>query len=267
MKLKLLFGALMLTAMTANAQLSTINENFNNFTPGSNLFPQNNWSSVMAPNPLPNPPAPIMIVTGGADKAIQVYSGNNTNQPSYLITPQIVAPTGTKSISFIASLAAPSPGSGIIQVGLASNPTDMSTFVAVGSPITASVIGTVINVNVPIPSSALTYLVIRVTPTSNHVAVQLDNVVYDVTSSLSVSDDIKKSQDVKFAINDENSALQFVGKVQLKNLEIYSAAGQKVASGKVDNNNFDIAALQTGVYYILIETTDGKAIKSKFIKK
>jgi hypothetical protein len=267
MKLKLLFGALMLTAVTANAQLSTINENFNNFTPGSNIFPQNNWSSVMAPNPLPNPPAPIMIVTGGPDKAVQVYSGNNTNQPSYLITPQIVAPTGTKSISFIATLASPSPGPGIIQVGLASSPTDMSTFVAVGDPIIASVVGTVINVNVPIPSSALTYLVIRVTPTSNHVAVQLDNVVYDLASSLSVSDDLKNSKDVKFAVNNENSALEFVGKIQPKTVEIYSAAGQQVAAGKVNNGQFDITTLQSGVYYILIETTEAKAIKSKFIKK
>lgn len=267
MKLKLLFGALMLTAVTANAQLSTINENFNNFTPGSNIFPQNNWSSVMAPNPLPNPPAPIMIVTGGPDKAIQVYSGNSTNQPSYLITPQIVAPTGTKSISFIATLASPSPSPGIIQVGLASSPTDMSTFVAVGDPITASVVGTVINVNVPIPSSALTYLVIRVTPTSNHVAVQLDNVVYDLASSLSVSDDVKNSKDIKFAVNNENSALEFVGKIQPKTVEIYSAAGQQVAADKVQNGQFDINTLQSGVYYILIETTEGKAIKSKFIKK
>lgn len=265
MKAKLLFGALAFSAVIANAQVATINENFNNFTSGdtSATFPQNGWTTVMATNPAPFPPAPTMVVTNAADKAVQAYSGNNPSQPSYLVTPQITTPTGNKTLNFTAQRAASSNGT--IEVGLASNPADMSTFVSFGSVSLTT--ATAQNVSFTVPASASSYIVFKFTPTAGHNLLQIDNVVYDITSSLAVTDYAKKTENIKFAVNTENTAIQFVGKVQPKNLEIYSAAGQKVASGKVNNSQFDITTLQTGVYYILIETTDGEAAKSKFIKK
>ena len=426
MKLKLLFGALVFTAISANAQLATINENFNNFTEGNSTFPQNGWSAVIAPNPLPYPPAPLMIVTTGADKAVQSYAGNNGTAPSYLITPQIVAPAGDKILTFSAGLVATSPGSSTIQIGLASNPADMTTFTPVGAAITAT--GTSVqNYTVSIPSSTSSYIVFRVTPSANHTATLIDNVVYetapvgninenfngftgagnpaslpqngwnkviatvphnvytaanngstaiqfyanttpntnmylispkivtpdgskkirfttnissnslgnatievgmvssitdmatftslgtpitltagsntpqtltfdvpastnqfiawrfsgatnhaaayvddviyDALGTLATSDLTKSNNDIKFAVNSENTALQFVGKESPRSIEIYSALGTKVAGGTVDYSRFNISTLQTGVYYILIQTKDGKALKSKFIKK
>ncbi|MFP7657895.1 choice-of-anchor J domain-containing protein [Chryseobacterium proteolyticum] len=267
MNLKLLSGVLMFSAIAINAQLPTINENFDNFTSGSTTFPQNGWTTKLAPNPMPFPPAPLMIVTTDANKAVQAYSGNNTSEPSYLITPQIVAPAGDKSLSFTTSLVSPSPGPGSIQIGLASNPTDMSTFTPVGNPVTLSTVGTNVNVNVNIPASTSTYIVFKFTPTASHVAIQIDNVVYNTTSSLAVSDPIKSKDAIQFAVNPENTALQFVTKKDLKNIEVYSSAGQKVAEGKLNNQRFDISTLQTGIYYIVIETKDGSVTKSKFIKK
>jgi len=265
MKLKLLFAGLVFSAFTANAQLATINENFNNFTAGdtSTTFPQNGWTTVMATNPAPFPPAPTMVVTNAADKAVQAYSGNNPSMPSYLITPQITTSTGNKSLNFVAQKAASSNGT--IEVGLASNPTDMSTFVSFGSVSLTTM--TAQNLSFVVPASASSYIVFKFTPTAGHNLLQIDNVVYDLTANLAVTDNVKKAENVKFAVNAQNTALQFVGKVQPKNVEIYSAAGQQVAAGKVNNGQFDITTLQSGVYFILIETTEGKAIKSKFIKK
>ena len=267
MKLRLLLGTLMLTAITANAQVAAINENFDGFTSGNNTFPQNGWSTKMAANPMPFPPAPLMIVTTDANKGIQAYSGNNTNEPSYLITPQIVAPTGDKSVSFTVTLASPSPGPGSVQVGLASNPADMTTFVPVGSSTTLSTVGAVQNLTVPIPASTSQYIVFRFTPTVAHVAIQIDNVVYNTTATLGISDNVKSADAVKFAVNSDNTALEFVAKKDPKNIQIYSAGAQKVAGGKLSGRTFDISALQTGVYYIIIETAEGSVIKSKFIKK
>ncbi|SDQ06321.1 Por secretion system C-terminal sorting domain-containing protein [Chryseobacterium soldanellicola] len=267
MKLRLLLGTLMLTAITANAQVATINENFDGFTSGNNTFPQNGWSTIMAANPMPFPPAPLMIVTTDANKAIQAYSGNNTNAPSYLVTPQIVAPSGDKSVSFTVTLASPSPGPGSVQVGLASNPADMTTFVPVGNSTTLSTVGAIQNITVPIPASASQYIVFRFTPTAAHVAIQIDNVVYNTTASLGTTDTTKSSENVKFAVNSDNTALQFVAKKEPKNIQIFSALGQNVAEGKLNGQKFDISALQTGVYYIIIETAEGSVIKSKFIKK
>jgi hypothetical protein len=178
MKLKLLLGALAFTAINVHAQVATINENFDNFTSGNTTFPQNGWAAQLATNTLPYPPAPMMIVTTGTNKAVQSYAGNNGTAPSYLITPQIVAPTGDKTLTFSAGLVDTSPGSSTIQIGLASNPADMTTFTAVGNPISISSV-TAQNYSVNIPASTSSYIVFKVTPTAAHTATLLDNVVYD----------------------------------------------------------------------------------------
>ncbi|AZA93261.1 Por secretion system C-terminal sorting domain [Chryseobacterium nakagawai] len=271
MKLKLLLGALILTAFTAKAQVPTINENFDNFTAGNTTFPQFGWSTVVAPlvmNEAPFPVPPRMIVTNtSANRAVQSYSGTNPTNPSYLISPQIQAPAGDKTLKFTTTLVSPSPGPGTIQIGLASNPTDMSTFTPVGNPITVSAIGTILNINVPIPASTSSYLVFKFTPSAMHVAVQIDDVVYDTTGSLGVNDNAVAQNEVKFFVNADNTSLGFVAKKDPKNIQIYSSAGLKVAEGKLNGQKFNINGLQTGVYFIAIETAEGKIIQSKFIKK
>lgn len=422
MKLKLLFGALVFTAFTAQAQLASINEDFNNFTEGNTTFPQNGWSAVIATNPMPYPPAPMMIVTTGTDKAVQSYAGNNATSPSYLISPQIIAPAGDKTLTFSTGLVATSPGSSTIQIGLASNPADMATFTPVGNAIAVSST-TIQSYTVNIPASTASYLVFRVTPTAAHTATLIDNVVYDVAplatinesfntftsgpnalpqngwnkvtatssynvyiatnnssnaiqfyaantpnttsylvspkivapdgtkkvrfttgistsangsatlefgmvsnpadmttftslanpitittssttpetytfdvpsstsqylvwkftgaanhsavyvddviynvlTSLATSEVKNKTNEIQFAIN-SNQELQFVGKSEAKAVTIFSAAGSLALKGEVKNNRFNINTLQTGVYYILIQTQDGKIQKSKFIK-
>jgi len=271
MNVKLLLGTLMLTAVTANAQVATINENFDNFTAGNTTFPQSGWSAVVASPTNSFPPVPPrMIVAADANsnnKYIQSYAGNNPTSPSYLITPQIVVPAGDKTLSFAATAVDPYTSPATIQVGVASNPADMSTFVAVGSPVTITGPGTIQNISVPIPASTGSYLVFKFTPTIAHTAIQIDNVVYDTTSVLGISDAAKSKEEIKFAVNSDYTALQFITKKDPRNIQIYSAVGQQVAEGKLSDRKFDISALQAGVYFILIETAEGTAVKSKFIKK
>ena len=268
MKLQLLLGALMFTALTANAQVSNINENFNNFTAGNTTFPQFGWSAIVAPITGEFPPVPPrMIVAGDSNRFVQSYAGNNSTGSSYLITPQIETPTGNKTLTFDTTLVSPSPGPGSIQIGVASNPADMSTFVPVGSPINVATIGTVKNISVNIPASTCSYIVFKFTPTATHVAIQVDNVVYNTTASLGVSDNHKSTENFRFALNSDQSAIEFIAKKDPKNIQIYSAAGQKAAEGKLNGQKFDISTLQTGVYYMNIETAEGKFIQSKFIKK
>lgn len=268
MKLKLLLGALVCTAFSANAQVANINENFNNFTVGNTTFPQFGWSAIVAPITGEFPPVPPrMIVAGDSNRFIQSYAGNNATGTSYLISPQIETPAGNKTLTFDTTLVSPSPGPGSIQIGVASNPADMSTFVPVGNPVNVTTIGTVQNVSVNIPASTGSYLVFKFTPTATHVAIQVDNVVYSNTASLGVSDSHKSTENFRFALNSDQSALEFIVKKDPKNIEIYSATGQKAAEGKLNGQRFDISTLQTGVYYMNVETAEGKLIQSKFIKK
>ncbi len=423
MKLKLLLGALAFTAINVHAQVATINENFDNFTSGNTTFPQNGWSVQLATNPLPYPPAPMMIVTADANKAVQSYAGNNGTAPSYLITPQIVAPTGDKTLTFSSGLVSTSPGTSTIQIGLASNPADMTTFMAIGNPISISSV-TAQNYTVNIPSSSSSYIVFKITPTAahtatlidnvvydtpavgtinenfnaftsgtsaipqmgwnkvtataaynvyiatnngsnaiqfyaantanttsyliapkivapdgskklryttgisasangsgtlevglvssptdmstftslgapitittsnttpqtftldvpasakqyiawkftgaaNHSAVYVDDVIYDVLSVLGTSETKSNNSSLNFAIN-ANNELQFVGKSDVKSIKVYSASGNLIVQGAVNNNRFNISNLATGVYIFVSEDNKGAVTQSKFIKK
>lgn len=262
MKAKLLLAA-SLFAVVANAQLTTINENFNNFTAGNATFPQNGWSAILPTSPFPPSPMMLVVAADASNKVIQAYPGSSSNLPLYLITPQIVAPAGDKAISFDADLVASSPGTATIQIGVSSSATDMTTFTAVGSPVPVTSF-TASNIKVNVPSSAGSYLVIRVTPTAAHTAVQIDNVVYN--TNLAVSENAFNSN-IKFAVSTDNNSLKFVSSTALSSAKVYSAAGQIAAEGKIVNDTFSISRLKTGVYFIVIEDANGQSTKSKFIKK
>jgi len=263
MKAKLLLAA-SLFAVVAQAQLSTINENFDGFTAGNATFPQNGWSAILPTAPFPPQPMMLVVAADGTNKVIQAYPGSSSNQPLYLITPQIVAPAGDKAISFDTGLVASSPGTTTIQIGVATNPADMTTFTAVGDPIQITST-TIQNVKVNVPASAGTYLVIRHTPTAAHTALQIDNVKYD--TNLAVNESAFNTNNVKFAVSADNNFLKFVSTTTLSSAKIYSAAGQIATEGKISNNTLNISTLKSGVYFIAIEDNAGKTVKSKFIKK
>ncbi|KFC22901.1 T9SS type A sorting domain-containing protein [Chryseobacterium sp. FH1] len=261
MKAKL-FLVTSLFAVVANAQLTSIDETFDGFEIGNTTFPQKGWSVKLPTGPYP--PQPMMIVAGGENKYIQAYPGSTVAQPMHLITPQIAAPTGDKTLSFDTGMVAGGLGTtGSVQVGLATDPNDMATFVAVGNRIDLTST-TVQNVKVNIPASSATYLVIRTTSNTMHTPIHIDNVKYDAT--LSVNDSAFKN-DVKFAVSADNNSLRFISNDQLTNAKVYSATGQLATEGKITNNALDITRLKTGVYFIVIENANGQSVKSKFIKK
>lgn len=264
MKLKLLLGSLVLSTISAQAQLATINENFDNFTIGTSAaWPQNNWSRVQSGS------GPWVYADGTTDQHIQYYSFFTSNTAGYLISPQIVAPDGSKTLSFKAAITGGSAGgaTGTVEVGLVDgiNSSEMPSFTPIGSVITLTSTDTVYSFTVP--ASSKQYIAFKITGSAQHTAIQLDDVVY-ASTTLGVSDQVKYSDhDIRFALNAESTALQFVTRKEVKNISIYTANGQKAAEGKLNSQRFDVSQLQTGVYYILIEAIDGSVLKTKFIKK
>ncbi|MDR2238373.1 MAG: T9SS type A sorting domain-containing protein [Chryseobacterium sp.] len=269
MRLKLLLASLVFTAITANAQLASINENFDSFVvnEGEESLPQNGWTKVM---PALDPSvAPVLSVEapGAADKYIQAYSLTSPNTDFYLVSPQIAAPAGGQTLSVTTLRIGGVPGGrGSLEIGLVTSPTDMSTFTSLGAPIIMSTsTPTVTTLNVP--ASTKQYIAFKFSATSVHQALRLDNIILTAAGSLAVSDAVKSKDEIKFAVTSDNTALQFMTRKDPKNIEIYSATGQKTAAGKLNNQRVDISSLQTGVYYMLIETAEGSVIQSKFIKK
>ncbi|KQS91998.1 choice-of-anchor J domain-containing protein [Chryseobacterium sp. Leaf394] len=243
----------------------TINENFNAFTgPGNPAsLPQNGWNKVIA-----TVPHNVYTAANNGSNAVQFYANTTPNTNMYLISPKIVAPDGSKKIRFTTNISSNSLGNATIEVGMVSSITDMTTFTSLGSPIALTAGSTTPQIlTFDVPTSTKQYIAWRFSGATNHAAAYVDDVIYDVLGSLATSDITKSTDAIKFAVNSENTALQFVGKDSPKSVEIYSALGTRVAAGTVDYNRFNISTLQTGVYYILIETKDGKIQKSKFIKK
>jgi hypothetical protein len=273
MKLKLLLGTLMFGAITAHAQVATINENFESAvvsTPVNYENLVNGWTKkvTVAHN--------IYIDQANANKYAQFYAAGSLAADIFLISPQIAAPDGSKQIVFSVT---PTGGS-TLEVGLVDDPASLNAGTGVPAsyqllqsftfPATAAAT-TVAPITVP--ASTKQYIVFRFRnpiatfPGSSHSALAVDNIKYNTSAFLAVSDNVKSKEEIRFAINTENTALQFATKKDPKNIQVYSALGQKVAEGKLNGQSFDISALQTGVYYILIETAEGTLVKSKFIKK
>ena len=263
MKKILSVGLMLLGLAQINAQVATINEDFENFTTGTDAtaWPQNDWNRVQ------NTSGPWVYADNkDSNTFIYYYSFFTSNVSGYVVTPQIVAPDGTSSISFTTYRDPGSfPGTNAtLEVGLVDNPTDMTTFTSLGSAINLT--DTETTYSYVVPASTQQYIAFKITGDGQHTAARLDNVVYDKTDL--ATSEIGASNDVKFATTTDNNALQFVSKkYTVDNVQIFSANGQKVAAGKVNNNQFSIATLNAGVYFILIETKDGAVVKSKFIKK
>lgn len=276
MKLKLLFTGLAFSAITVNAQLSTLDENFESAvisTPAN----YNNLVSGWTKKVNQTSPHNIYVDQANGNKYVNFYSAGSLAADVFLISPQIVAPDGTKQLSFTANRL---EGYATLEVGLIDNPESLAANSGVPASYQLLQTYTFSTTNTPtvtpftVPASSKQYIVFRYRnpqplfpgSTSSHAVLSVDNIKYNTAANLAVSDAFKNN-DINFAVNSNNTALKFVGKTEIKNVNIYSTTGQNVASGKVNDNSFSINTLQTGVYYVLIETKDGSAVKSKFIKK
>ncbi len=269
MKRILFFSALAFSLAQVNAQLSSINENFNSFTPGqTNTIPQNGWTKitplVTITTPFPTTTSAIVYVEGSnGNNYVNGYSLFAANSEFFLVSPQIVAPDGTTALTFDAAFVGGSGTSYNLQPGLLSNPEDATTFTAVGEPISVTSF-TAQTYTIAVPASSSQYIAFRMSTATTHTAMSIDNVVYG--SSLAVSE-VNAANDIKFAIKDQSSLEFSSKKYTVSGVHIYTANGQKVASGKASNNSFNISNLKTGIYFLIIETAEGVTVKSKFLKK
>jgi len=259
MKKILSFVSLVSLLSMTSAQLTSINENFDSFTVSTPSFPQNGWT-MQVPS---NPDYMVTISEDGANKYVQGYAFFSANTALYLISPQIVAPNGTKTLSFDASKVTQSAFTGTIEAGLVSSPTDMASFTSLGTAVTLQTT-TPLTISYNVPASTKQYIAFKFVGLVNHASTRLDNIAYGI-GNLSVTDHSKDNNQLKFTADDHH--LIFIGKSNVKEVKIYSATGSLVNAGKVENNLVDISKLLSGVYIFQTVNSDGSVLKSKFIKK
>lgn len=259
MKQILLFASFLGFSTFASAQLSTINENFDSFISDTPSFPQNNWT-MNVPAGFQN--FMVVINEEGSNKFVQGYAFTQSNVPHYLISPQIVAPDGTKTLSFEASKFTQSGFMGTIEAGLVSSPTDMASFTSLGAAVTLQT-ATPQTFTYTVPASSQQYIAFKFVGLNNHASTKLDNIVYG-SGNLSVTD-LKNTTKLSFAA--KGNSLIFVGKTSVKEIRVYNSASRKVQVNQNGNNSFDISGLPTGIYIFETQNNDGTVLKSKFIKK
>jgi len=277
MNLKLLLTPLMFTAVIANAQVAIIDENFESAvvsTPANYDNLVNGWTKKT------NVPHNVYVDKNAdtGNQFLQFYAAGSTATDVFLISPQIVAPDGSKQIIFDVT---PTFGS-TVEVALIDNPASLQANAAVPASYqllqtftyTQTATTPVSVAPITVPTSSKQYIVVRFRnpqqvgpPGTSHAALAIDNFKYNGSAVLGTSDFLKAASKTQFVITSDNTALQFVAKKDPKNVQVYSALGQKVAEGKLNNQRLDISQLQSGVYFVLIEEADGTATKSKFIKK
>lgn len=241
--------------------IGTINESFNSFTTGATALPQNGWNKVTA-----GMPHNVYIEVNNGSNAAQFYAANIPNATAYLIAPRIVAPDGSKKLRFTIGVSAAANGSSTLEAGMVTSPTDMASFTSLGAPVTITTSSTPQTITLDVPTSTKQYVAWKFVGAANHSAVYVDDVIYDVLASLGTSDIKSNTNTLNFVIN-ANNEIQFVGKSNVKSVKVYSASGNLVSQGAVNNNRFDVSTLATGVYIFTAEDDNKTVSHSKFIKK
>lgn len=264
MKVKIVLAASLFASLITKAQISNIHEDFSNFSFGSG---PNSWS-YKVPSPTTGFPLVSPGIYSNNGPVLKFNAGNNGTESSYLFTPQIVARTENKILSFEASISGTNNGAGgTLEIGMVNDPLDLSTFNKIGSSV---VINNndhqMTNFNFNIPPSGNAYIVFKFTPNSRYSVIQIDNIFYN-HSSLGVSEQNKDSSDTKFYVNSKNTTLEFITKKAPLNYSIYSAVGQRVADGQLKSQSIDISYLKAGTYFIKLKFKNNIVTKSKFIKK
>lgn len=261
MNSKLFLSAFLFASVAASAQVSTIDENFSTFTTGANSIPQKNWSKVVTGGF-------VTIKDVGGTNFLDLDNFNNETNVVYAISPQVVSSTGAASLAFEIVGEQGNPPGVTVELGLVSSPTDMSSFQGISTTTDPTSTGTGVHRQLIVPATSKQYFAFKLSATSKFSSVRITNVKYNANAgTLGVNDYSRSAKDIQFVVNSKNNTLDFVTKTDPKNIQIYSASGQKVAEGKLKEKSFDITQLQTGIYFISIEDNKGSVTKSKFTKK
>lgn len=249
----ILLSCSLLGMFFANAQVASLNENFEDADTSTNTgfgpyapLPYNNWTSNAT-----YPKAYIGVSNN--NKQLSGYSFFDAYSPIFFITPELVSVEGTLKFVF-------GGRSGSLQIGTIANNNNLDSFTLVKEYN----VGSSQNVEIEIPSSSDKFIAFKYIPNATHRAFAMDNVIF-TPKNLSTSEITNKTTP-KFAVDNFRNQIIFANN-NIRSVKIFSANGSLISNEKVVQSQVNISKLNSGVYFIIIEENNGNTTKSKFIKK
>lgn len=259
---KHLFISLIALATTTYSQECTpvteINEDFSTFNHPKGALPQNCWSNIITGSSL---------AYAIPNSHLQAYAYFSANLPIYFVTPEVAEFTENHKLSFDTLIANSSftGNLGTIQVGTLTDRNDASTFVPLTEEYELVAPTEIVHYeNISLGSSDTSkFIAFKIMPRINHLAVNLDNVVFKDESL--ATKDIKVIDRPTLYPNPAIDAINIQANSKVLSYEIYDLTGRKVGAGN-NSEKINVSNLPKGSYMINIVTKDGNTT-SKFIKK
>lgn len=260
---RLLFTSSLLLGIFANAQISSIKENFEgavldkcdpNTCPYAD-FPYNGWTSSKGF------PYAFITMNSKQTKYVKAYSFFSSD-PIYFFTPELVSTEGNLRFIFNGS-------EGKLEVGTIVDKNDFSTFSLLAEYNITRDTNVIVGGKdgkippVEIKKNEAKYIAFKFVPAGEHKTFGLSVVHFD-PKTLSTNDFQQKSE-LKFAIDLLNNKLIF-NHNDIKSVKILTANGSLAANEKITNNSIDISKFVSGVYFIIAENELGNTYTSKFTK-
>lgn len=229
------------------APIVSFHYNFDDFT----TFPEQCWSS--------NVSGPIMIgTTGTTNKAVQLYSFSSTN-PIYMISPAVSTINGNYAFKY--DINSISEGA-TIEVGTLASQTDFASFTPVTNEF-APIAGTTY-LTTAIPATLEhKYIAIKFIPNGVHRVLTIDNVQWDLLSTLGTKPVFNKT----FSIypNPTNDIATIQSNEEINQVRIYNQLGQLISNKK--DKTIDLSDKPTGMYLIEVEFNNNTTAIKKLLKK
>lgn len=252
---RFLFTSSLLLGIFANAQISSIKENFEGAdlnqqgvgTCGYMNFPYNGWASDKV--------YPYSIITYNCttlnNKYAKAYSGMSL-EPIHFISPELISTEGKLSLGF-------NGVGGKLEIGTV---TDIGKLSEIQIIKEYTIAGRV-SASIDIPNNEGKFIVFKFTPNNFHQVFGIDNIEF--SPQILSTNEFQKKAELKFAIDLLNNRLIFNNN-DIKSVKILTANGSLVSNEKITNNSINISKLLAGVYFIIAENELGNSLNSKFIK-
>lgn len=244
----------------------TLNENFNDFTVAGEgetpvIVAENCWSTSST--------GPIVYTDINDDATntfVTFYANNNADTAAYLVSPELIAIDGTRTLSFNASAIPGPPGTiTTVQIGTLATATDFANFHAIGEATTLVNTGNTFT-NVAIPTTTDKFIAFKFTSSFGHGAGTIDNIKYDTTVGV---EDFNKTSFSVYPNPTADKNVTISHNIDAKGtVSVYTLTGAQVSTAELSagSQNLNLSSLSAGIYIVKIEAGNQTATQKLIVQ-